>query len=349
MAATTLTTPRADGFHMPAEWSPHAGALMAFPTPQNWHEDTRHARSDWTQIAHVIAEFEPVVMVANEGEGALARAMLSAAIDVVELPLNDAWTRDTGPQFLVDGRGGLRAANFGFNSWGGKFAPWDADAALKGRVCAAMGVAAYASGLVLEGGAITVDGEGTLITTERVLLNANRNPGWTRARIEAELGAMLGVDAVIWLADGTLPDPFTDGHVDGICAFVSPGKVLLHMTVDASDPNYAVCVEARHRLRSARDAAGRALEVIELPLGRSHSHINYYLPNGGVVVPLSGVASEDDPALGVLRELYPDRRVVGVSRHPCGLDGSGGGVHCITQQVPRSDAAPRWPGGFAPR
>ena len=163
MALTTLTTARADGFYMPAEWSAHAGALMAFPTPQNWSDDVVHARADWTKIAQVIAEFEPVVMLANEGEGAIARAMLSAAIEVIEIPINDVWTRDTGPQFLVDGQGGLRAASFGFNGWGQKLPPWDADAALKGRLCAAMSVAEYVSALILEGGAITIDGAGTLI------------------------------------------------------------------------------------------------------------------------------------------------------------------------------------------
>ncbi len=334
-ALPTGTSPRNEGFYFPAEWCEHEATLMAFPTPQNWPiDDIRHARADWAKVARAIATFEPVVMIANEGEGAIARSMLPSEVEVIELPINDAWMRDTGPLFLVDGKGGLCAASFGFNSWGEKFLPWNNDAALKGRVCGGMGIAEYVSELILEGGAITVDGDGTLITTESVLLNANRNPSWSVTQIEVELSTMLGVDKVIWLAESTVPDPYTDGHVDGICAFVAPGRVLLHMTADASDPNHAVCVAARDRLRAARDSAGRALEIIELPLAKSHAHINFYLPNGGVVVPISGTASEDDAALGVLRDVYPDRKVVGVKWHPLGLSAGGGGVHCVTQQVP---------------
>jgi agmatine deiminase len=329
----------AQRFSLPAEWAPHAGCLMAFPTAQNWEGcyDGRcdwldQARTDWAAVANTIVGFEPVTMICNEGEADAARALLSGDIELVELPINDAWTRDTGPLLLTGAKGGRRAACFTFNGWGSKYVPWDDDAALKERWCDQMHIPTRTSDLVLEGGAITVDGEGTLITTESVLLNTNRNPHWNKRQIEDELAAMLGISQVIWLAQGTVPDPITDGHVDGICAFVAPGVVMLHTTDDRSDPNHAICEEARERLTAAKDAAGRKLEIIELPLGTTIAHINFYLPNGGVVVPLSGIAAEDDAALAVIRDTFPDREVTGIVAP--GLAEGGGGVHCITQQIP---------------
>ncbi len=200
------------------------------------------------------------------------------------------------------------------------------------------------SDLVLEGGAITVDGEGTLITTRQCLLNPNRNPDLTAAEIEAELKATLGVRKVIWLPFGGLLDVETDGHVDGVCVFVGPGKVLLHVPADERHPDYQRMRDNLAVLRSERDAHGRRLEIIELTdtntvfVGDREvevSYLNFYLANGGVVVPIADTPA-DERALGTIAEVFPDRKVVGVPARA--IAWGGGGVHCITQQIPaRSD------------
>lgn len=191
----------------------------------------------------------------------------------------------------------------------------------------------YQSNLVLEGGAVAFDGQGTVLTTEECLLHRNRNPGWNKADIEAELRAHLGVSKVIWLPRGLTPDPITDGHVDGIAAFAAPGKVLLHTIHDLNDPNTRITQAAMDVLRNSTDARGRRFEVIEMPLTSFDVvHMNFYICNGAVVVPVSGRRSEDDVPLAILREAFPRHKVTGVSGRMIG--GGGGGVHCITQKVP---------------
>jgi agmatine deiminase len=318
---------------MPAEWEPHERTIMAFPTPQPWLRNVAAARQEWAAVAQAVAEFEPVLMVANQSEGKIAEMLCGTRrVSVVELPLDSAWTRDTGPLFLTDGKGKRRAVGFTFNGWG-DVQPHERDALLKARLCDWLRTEMYAAPLVLEGGGITVDGEGTLISTEECLLNANRNPGVSREALEKQLGDYLGVEKVVWLGQGLKPDPVTDGHVDGLCVFVRPGVVMLHTTDVESDPNHALCRDARERLLAAKDAKGRALEVIELPLGgRDVAHINFYLCNGAVVVPTTGDKKLDDAPLARIREAFPERKVVGVKA--LAIAQGGGGVHCITQQVP---------------
>ena len=184
---------------------------------------------------------------------------------------------------------------------------------------------------MLEGGAISVDGEGTLLTTEECLLHPSRNPGLGKAAQEALLKRTLGVEKIIWLGQGIVPDPVTDGHVDGLCVFVGPGTVLLQMTDDRSDEKFAITQDAKRRLRDARDAEGRPLEIIELPLQNDMLHINLYICNGGVIVPVAGDPAQDDAPMAILRETFPDRGLIGVTGR---VIASGGGIHCITQQVP---------------
>jgi agmatine deiminase len=285
-----------------------------------------------------VAEFEPVLMVANQGEGALARSMCGEGIEVVELPVNDAWSRDCGPIFLSDGKGGVRASLFRFNSWGEKFLPYDDDAKFGARVCELLGIPTYQAPMVLEGGGISTDGQGSLLTTEQCLLNKNRNPNMTRADVEDVLCRWLGVEKVIWLGRGTARErSITDGHVDGLCVFVAPGVAMLHVTADSSGPHFEVWSDARSRLEATTDARGRKLEVIELPRAKGLSHINFYVANGGVVVPIAGRPEVDDRPLGIIREAFPGRRVVGVSGLV--IAAGGGGVHCITQQIPKHGKA----------
>lgn len=230
--------------------------------------------------------------------------------------------------------------DFRFNAWGRKHHPFDADDRISGLLLDHLGVDRIPSGMILEGGAVTVDGEGTLITTEQCLLHPNRNPGMTRDQIEAELKARLGVTKVIWLPYGGLLDTETDGHVDGVCAFAAPGTVVISLPSDPDHPDHARMRANRAVLEATTDARGRRLEIIEVPQTAfadladgeiEVSYLNYYVANGGVVVPVAGV-SQDEEALAVIATAYPGRKVVGV--RALAIAFGGGGVHCITQQIP---------------
>ncbi len=330
---------------MPAEWAPHERCLMAWPVAQRtelWGPMYEAALAEFAGVARAIARFEPVLMVAAPGAGAQARAACGAAVEVVELPIDDSWMRDSGPIFCLDDTGARHGVTFRFNSWGEKFLPYDQDALLAGRLLEQLGEPRVASQMVLEGGAITVDGEGTLITTEQCLLNPNRNPSMDRGQIEDELRARLGVERVVWLPFGQYDDPHTDGHVDGVCAFTAPGRVILQTCSIPGHPDVERSAANRAALEAATDAAGRALEIVELPylpfvdVGGEElavSYLNFYIANGGVIVPLAGHA-DDARALALLADVFPDREIVGVPGPV--ISYGGGGVHCITQQVPSS-------------
>ena len=330
--ATLIETPPADeGFYFPAEWQRHERTLMQFLPASSWYE--KDSDEEWAAVANAVAEFEPVTMAVQPKSMTRAESLLSSDIERVEWPMNDGWSRDSGPIVLVNGTKDRRVAGFEFNGWGGKHPPWDQDALIKARFAAHLDMALHPAPLVLEGGAVAVDGEGTLITTEQCLLNANRNPGKTKAEVEAVLRGWLGVETVIWLPKGLEPDPITDGHVDGIAAFAGAGVVLLHTTDDRSDPNYEITRDAKDVLLNTPDARGRRLQVIEIPLTSFDLvHMNFYICNGGVIVPVTGNAREDDAPLAILREVFPDHQVVPVTGRL--IAKGGGGVHCITQQVP---------------
>jgi agmatine deiminase len=321
---------------MPAEWAPHERTIMCWPARESmWQEHFRAAQDAHAEVANAIAAFEPVLMAADPRFADEARRRCGAGVEVVEMPLDDSWARDSGPIFLLDGDGGRAGIQFGFNAWGEKFRPWDEDAVFATRVLEALGEERRdATDLILEGGSITVDGEGTLITTEQCLFERHRNPHLSREEIEARLKAHLGVERVVWLGLGLVEDDDTDGHVDNICAFVEPGKVVLQTVADEANPNFGHCEENARRLRDA------GLEVVELPwlpyaAGQDPPvvvpYTNFYLCNGGIIVPTRGEET-DAEALALIGSLYPGREVVAVGGEVLAL--GGGGVHCITQQVP---------------
>ncbi|MFB6813365.1 agmatine/peptidylarginine deiminase [Streptomyces sp. NPDC056347] len=328
-------------FRMPAEWSEHDGCLMAWPTrPDLWGGVLDEVKEEYANVARAVAAFEPVTMVAPPGHGDDARTRCGAQVDVVELPLDDSWFRDSAPLFVLDGDGHRAGVDFRFNAWGGKHHPYDADDRISSLLLEHLGVERIHSDMILEGGAITVDGEGTLITTEQCLLHPNRNPGMSRDDIETELKSRLGVSKVVWLPYGGLLDTETDGHVDGVCAFAAPGKVVVSLPEEPGHPDYARMRANRAVLEVTTDAHGRPLEIIDVPQVAfadvagdevEVSYLNYYVANGGVVVPVAGVPQDED-ALAVIASAYPGRKVVGV-RAPAIAFG-GGGVHCITQQIP---------------
>jgi len=331
-----------DGFSMPAEWAPHDRCWMAWPCRESlWGEGLAAARAAYAEVAKAIAGFEPVTMLAGPEDLKTAAASCGDAVACQALPLDDSWMRDSGPTFVVDGRGGLAGVDWRFNAWGEKFHPYDQDALIAERLLAQLAVRRYGAPLVLEGGSIHVDGEGCLLTSEECLLNPNRNPDLDRAAIEELLRRYLGVKAFVWLGQGLDRDD-TDGHVDNIACFVRPGVVMACTCDDPADPNHAILKDNLARLAKARDAKGRALEVIGLPLPREArslggqrlalSYVNYYIANGGVVMPSFGDAN-DALALEIVAKAFPERRVVQV-RADAILAG-GGGIHCITQQQPR--------------
>jgi agmatine deiminase len=346
MKAGDAMTPAQAGFFMPAEWAPHQRTWMAWPARKDlWGSRLEEAEAAYAGVARAIARFEPLTMVANADDTARAQGVLDDGVEVVALPIDDSWMRDSGPSFVVNADGAVAGVDWQFNAWGGKFPPWDKDAALAGRVLARLGMRAFAAPFVLEGGSFHVDGEGTVLTTEQCLLNPNRNPGRSREEIEALLLAYLGAARVIWLGDG-LENDHTDGHVDDIACFVRPG-VVMAAVCGRDDANYAPLADNLRRLRAARDARGRALEIIEMPLparrvvqgvGRlASSYVNFYIANGGIVAP-GFDDTQDAAARDILAAAFPGRAVV---MPPCSVIIEGGGsVHCITQQQPAGPAAP---------
>ena len=356
------TTPAADGFRMPAEFEPHAGCWMLWPERKdNWRQGARPAQAAFASVATAIATSEPVTVGASAAQFVQARSMLPDAIRVVEMSSNDSWMRDVGPTFVVGKRGGLRAVDWVFNAWGGlnggAYFPWDQDDLVARKVAEIEGADRYRPPLILEGGSIHVDGEGTLITTEECLTNPNRNPHMDKGQLEILLHEYLGVTQVIWLGKGVVEDE-TDGHVDNLCAFVRSGEVVLTWTDNKRDPQYKVSLDAYERLMEARDSKDRRLKVHKLiqpgPLARTAvestgldtnenvqsrpsgqrlagSYVNFYIGNSAIVMPLLD-PKRDKLAANQLRRLFPERRLIGVQSREILL--GGGNIHCITQQVP---------------
>ena len=338
-AMASRETPAALGYRMPAEWEPHARTWMMWPCRAEVWPDLAATKRAFAEVARAIRQFEPVTMAVRPEDAAEARRMLGDGIEVAEIPIDDSWSRDAGPCFLLDGDGNLGGASFRFNAWGGKYAPYDRDDAFAEAVLARAGARAFASPLVAEGGGISVDGEGTLLTTESCFPNANRNPGWSRGRIEAELKAMTGAAKVIWLP-GDPDESETDGHVDGIAVFARPGVVLIEDPGRPGDPLHDILGANVAALRGQTDAKGRPIELVTVREASEadcdserfcRSYVNSYLVNGGVVMPLYGTPS-DEAARAVFRRLFPDRRVAGVPIGHVAI--GGGGIHCITQQQP---------------
>jgi agmatine deiminase len=323
---------------MPAETDVHERTLMAWPTGVRrdalWREQLEPARDEYAQVAGAVAQHEPVTVVAAPHEADDARQRLAHRVDVVAIPIDDAWLRDSGPIFVRSAGGARRGLHFLFNGWGGKYSPIMNDELIGGRLASHLGIPCSTVPLVLEGGAIAVDGDGLLVTTERCLLNPNRNDGVPRSLIDATLERWLGASRVVWLADGIAEDDETDGHVDNVVSFFAPGRALLQGCSDPANPNHAIAADNRARLIAA------GIDVVEIPHlpyaevdgeVRPVPYVNLYPCNGAVIVPVSG-DSFDDQALATIEATFRGRTVVPVPGTV--LAYGGGGVHCITQPVP---------------
>lgn len=273
------STPRADGFRMPAEWEPHEQTWMVWPErPDNWRNGGKPAQAAFAAVAKAIARFEPVTVCASAGQYENARARLDDGnIRVVEISSDDAWVRDTGPTFVIDDKGDVRGVDWGFNAWGGfeggLYFPWQRDDQVARKILEIERRARYRTDdFVLEGGSIHVDGEGTLITTEECLLNHNRNPHLSQAEIERTLRDYLAVESIIWLPNGLYNDE-TDGHVDNFCCYVRPGEVLLAWTDDQDDPNYLRPPHAGRKPRRQGTQAGGTQDADPRPAVRDPGRV----------------------------------------------------------------------------
>jgi agmatine deiminase len=336
-----VTTPRAQGFAMPAEWAPHSRCWMAWPCrTELWGERLAAARKAYAEIARAIVRYEPVTMIARPELAAEASVHCGQGISVLPLEHDDPWTRDTAPSFVLDRTGALAGIDWRFNGYGERTPAFDHDARLAEAICARLEVPRFAAPIVFEGGAVHVDGEGTALVCAASALDPQRNPGLGRDSIEAMLADYLGVTKVIWLEHGFEGD-VTGGHIDNVACFVRPGVAMVLTCRAVDDVHFAGFQDNLARLRGARDAAGRELQVIEVeqPTARSRpdgrrlttSYLNSYLANGAVVLPMFNDPM-DNAAHDTISAAFPDRHAIQIDASD--LVYGGGGIHCMTQQQP---------------
>ncbi len=356
------TTPKHDGFAMPAEWEHHDSCWVVWPErPDNWRWGAKPAQAAFAAVVDAIATCEPVTVITSRQQYVNARGRLAEGIRVVEMSTDDSWVRDTGAIFVTHPDGRVRGTDWQFNAWGGLvdglYFPWDSDDLVAGKMCEIERVDRYEVDMVLEGGSVDVDGEGTLLTTEECLLSGGRNPELTREQIEQRLSDYLGVSTVVWLPFGVHLDE-TNGHVDNFCRFVAPGHVMLTWTDDEADPQHARSAAALEVLERATDARGRSFQVtlihqpgpititaeeaagVDVVAGTmprtegerlAGSYVNSYIGNETVVLPVFDDPHDSDAIL-TYKHLFPKREIVTVPGREILL--GGGNVHCITQQQP---------------
>ncbi|MCI6022995.1 MAG: agmatine deiminase [Oscillospiraceae bacterium] len=355
--------PADDGFSMPAEFSPHRGCILIWPERKDsWAGGGYAARKAFTEVITAIARSEKVTVLASFEQYENARASLPPKIRVVEMSTDDAWARDITPTFVKNKEGVLRGIDWGFNAWGGLvdglYFPWDRDNKAARKICDLMEIDCYDQrSFILEGGSIHSDGEGTLMVTESCLLSGGRNPKMSKEEITEHLCKTLGVKKVLWLPYGIYQDE-TNEHVDNICAFTSPGEVVLGWTDDESDPQYPMSRADLEYLSHETDAKGRPIKVHKLPLPSpiyvteedcaaldpmdgeptrvpgdrlAASYVNFYIANGAIVMPAFG-DKNDQKAAEILQTLFPTREIVPIYARDILV--GGGNIHCITGQVP---------------
>jgi agmatine deiminase len=336
-----LSTPRDDGFSMPPDWAPHARCWMAWPCREApWGGGLDEARRAYAEVAQAIARFEPVTMIARPELVAMASLYCGPGITVRPTPHDDSWTRDTGPSFLTGHAGRLAGVAWEFNGWGEAHQDYGQDARMARLILEHVGAPCYPGGIVLEGGSIQVDGEGTCLASAPTVLDPRRNPGLTREAAEAQLARQLGAETVIWLPAGLVDDE-TGGQVDNVACFARPGAVVALATEDKADGDFTGLAENLDVLRAATDARGRRLEVLTMPRARARarrdgrrlplSHVSFYVANGAVVLPRFEDPA-DGAALRVAAAAWPGREIVQVGALEI-VEG-GGGVHGIALGQP---------------
>lgn len=298
--------PKDLNYTMPAEWELHERTFISWPVQASmvFPDNYTSVSEGYAEIIKAIAEFEPVTVIVNPEELEAVEALgLGANVTLLPVRHNDAWLRDNGPTFVAAEEGKLAGVNWKFNAWGGKYMPWDLDDEVAPQILESLQIECFDAPLVMEGGSIHTDGEGTLITTEECLLNTNRNPELSRQEIEEQVRRFTGTDSIIWLTRGLSGDE-TDGHVDNIACFAAPGKVIIQACDDPQDENYEITQENLRILENAVDAKGRKLEIIRVQQPPrvdyedsrlTLSYLNFYFVNGGIILPVfGGTATETD-------------------------------------------------------
>jgi agmatine deiminase len=338
-------TPRELGFYMPAEWHPHAATWLAWPKdPETWPGRVERAEQAFLEIIAALAPHEIVYLLVDDEtaeQSVRARCCFPGSDNVrtIRLEYVDSWIRDYGPNFLIDGRGRLAYNDWVFNAWGSKYEDLKRDDAIPKRLEKVLNVPRFEPGIVMEGGAIDVNGAGVVLTTEQCLLNPNRNPHLTRAEIETYLRDHLNVSTVIWLGEGIAGDD-TDGHVDDIARFVNETTIVCAVEEDSSDPNHELLADNLRRLELATDARGRGFKIATLPMpgelsGRDGrlpaSYANFLIANSVVLLPVFNDPN-DARAAENLQRLFPTRRVTPVRADD--LVWGMGTIHCLSQQQP---------------
>ncbi|UQI46028.1 agmatine deiminase family protein [Streptomyces sp. HU2014] len=343
-ASARPASPPGAGRRFPAEWESHARTFMSWPALRRvWSLDLGYVREDIARVARAVAEYEHVVMLARPGQQDAAQRACGSQVEVIPLPVDDLWARDTVPVF-VEESGQVVGVDFNFNGWGNKQKKHDSDAAVGRALLPKYKIPRSTAPLVAEGGSFETDGQGTLLVTESSVVNDNRNPGKSRETVETELKRALGVKKVIWLA-GVRGQDITDAHVDSLVRFTAPGVVLLDKAFPGSPADVwsRSADQARSVLAKATDARGKRLEVIDLPQpdpGRItgtgddfvSTYANFYVANDAVFMPEFGDKRADDRARGILKEHFPGRDVVPVTIDT--IAAGGGGIHCSTHDQP---------------
>ena len=353
MKRTTTKSPFELGFRMPPEWEEHEATWISWPfDDQLWEGHLEAVRENVAGLVATILRFEPVRLNVRdeESENDARRRLAAAGADTSRLhfhrvALNDAWFRDNGPLFVRDGDGKVAMVDWVFNAWGEKYEPWDADDAAPVAVAETLGMKRFEVPIVMEGGALEINGRGVCLTTRSCLLSQHRNPEMTQDEYERVLHAQLGVMHVCWL-EGGLRDDHTDGHIDTIVRFADDRTVLCAVEEDEDDPNHGTLQHNKQLLENMRDHDGNPCEVVELPLPRKKprlggkrlplTYANFYIGNGFVAVP-TYEDENDERALEIIDRHFPGREVVGLDAQ--GLITGGGAFHCITQQQPAGEVA----------
>jgi len=347
-------TPRELGYTFPAEWERHAGTWLSWPRPEGISFPGKYATvpENLARIIGAIAPREQVhINVPNENYAVLVRGSLAAHgvvsknIIFHQIKTNENWCRDHGPAFVVkrdrEGKASSMAVvDWGFNAWGGKYPPYDADDAVPTEVAKVLKLPLFKTLVVMEGGSVDFNGAGTVLTTTDCLLNKNRNPGMSKLQVEQALCDYYGQTKVCWLTGGIEGDD-TDGHIDDLARFLSPTKLVMAVEQDPKDVNYKVLQRVRKQVEKLRDQDGRPFEVIEIPMPAPVTHdgerlpatyINFYFVNGACLVPTYRDKKNDKRAIAILQSHLPKQEVIGID---CAeLIWGLGAIHCLTQQMP---------------
>ena len=353
MDRTSQKSPAQLGYRMPPEWESHEATWISWPFDDElWEGYLEPVRENVAGLVATVLRFEPVWLnVRDEESEEDARRRLAALganlarLSFHRVPLNDAWFRDNGPLFIRNGEGKVALTDWQFNAWGEKYEPWNEDDAAPVSVAKTLGMKRFEVPIVMEGGALEVNGRGVCLTTRSCLLSQHRNPEMTQGEYEEVLHEQLGLMHICWLEGGMIDD-HTDGHIDTIVRFTDDRTVLCAVEEDEADPNYSTLHHNLQLLGNMRDHEGNPFKVTELPMPRKKpklngkrlplTYANFYVGNGFVAVP-TYEDENDDRALEIVADSFPDREVIGLDAQ--GLITGGGAFHCITQQQPAGEVA----------